>query len=108
MGSSRNIDLQALTVEEAKTLVDKVFTVAVNGNEYQLKLFEVGAIEIRAGRRARLPKRPPFSLFFLGPRDPILPQAMYKLTNDEVSFESLFIVPVGSDEEGTEYEAVFA
>jgi hypothetical protein len=49
----------------------------------------------------------PFALYFLGPRSPILPQAIYTLRGDAVTFDQLFIVPVGQKGEGTEYEAVF-
>lgn len=107
MSDHRTIDLGTFTVEMAQPFIDKVFTIAVHENELQLKLLEVAAIDVRARRRTQVPKRAPFSLFFLGPREPILPQGMYTLRNEEVSFESLFIVPIGRDETGTEYEAVF-
>lgn len=103
------IDLSTLTIESAQTFVDKVFTITSEGNEYKLKLLEAAPIEIRARRRAKAtaPKRAPFSLFFLGPVEPILPQGTYDLRGEDGSFEFLFIVPIGRDDEGTEYEAVF-
>jgi hypothetical protein len=44
---------------------------------------------------------------FPRPSKPILPQAIYTLLGDTVTFEQLFIVPVGQKGEGTEYEAIF-
>lgn len=102
------IDLGTFTIDDAKTLVDKIFTVTFDGNDYALKLFEASALELRARRKSQLPKRLPFSIFLLGPRDPILPQGTYTLRADEATLEMVFIVPIGRDEEGTEYEAVFA
>src|SRR2546421_3935184 len=103
MSSPETIDLGTFTVDDAQRFVDKVFAVSVDGTEVQLKLIEASAIEIRARRRSPSPKRPPFSVFFLGPRDPVLPQAPYTLTNDDTRFEGIFIVPIGRDDEGTEY-----
>ncbi len=47
-----------------------------------------------------------FRLLFLGPVDPILPQAIYPLSRGGERYE-LFLVPVGRDKEGTQYEAIF-
>ena len=108
MSSPQNIDLASFTIESAQALLDKVFTITSDGQELELKLFEAAPIEVRARRRGKVPTtRAPFSLFFLGPRDPILPQGTYDLRGEEGTFEFLFIVPVGRDEDGTEYEAVF-
>jgi hypothetical protein len=51
--------------------------------------------------------RAPFTLLFRGPVEPILPQRIYRLEHDSVGPIEIFIVPVGSDEAGTTYEAVF-
>ena len=48
-----------------------------------------------------------FSLFFRGPADAPLPQATYALEHDELGKLEIFIVPVGRDEQGTDYEAAF-
>jgi hypothetical protein len=48
-----------------------------------------------------------FRLEWRGPRDPVLPQAVYGFRRDDEAFE-MFIVPVGRDEQGVVYEAVFA
>lgn len=49
----------------------------------------------------------PFNLMFLGPQDPLLPQRTYRLEHPTVGSHDIFLVPVGRDDEGTRYEAVF-
>jgi hypothetical protein len=48
-----------------------------------------------------------FSLLFHGPADHFLPQMMHKLAHDPLGEVDLFLVPVGRDEAGFIYEAVF-
>jgi hypothetical protein len=54
-----------------------------------------------AGRRA------PFSIVFRGPRDPVLPQQIYRMEHAALGAFDLFLVPIGPDREGMRYEAVF-
>src|SRR5436190_14089531 len=49
-----------------------------------------------------------FSLLLQGPKDPCLPQKIYLLEHPELGQLELFLVPIGRDERGTRYEAVFA
>jgi hypothetical protein len=51
--------------------------------------------------------RTPFSLLFRGPREPVLPQRIQRLEHDALGPLEIFLVPVGRDEAGTRYEAVF-
>jgi len=48
-----------------------------------------------------------FSLFFLGPDHPVLPQATYSLSNSDTGKLDIFLVPVGKNSSGILYEAVF-
>jgi hypothetical protein len=48
-----------------------------------------------------------FSAFFHGPRDRFLPQGSYPLEHDRMGAFELFLVPIGNDEKGFQYEAVF-
>jgi len=52
--------------------------------------------------------RPPFSLVFNGPPDPLLPQASYALTHPTLGELEIFIVPIARDADAVRYEAVFA
>jgi hypothetical protein len=47
-----------------------------------------------------------FRLEFLGPADPVLPQATYRFANGDAAHD-IFIVPVSRDGGGVRYEAVF-
>ena len=48
-----------------------------------------------------------FSLFFHGPSDPFVPQGIHKLKHSALGEFELFLVPVGRDKDGFEYEAAF-
>ena len=48
-----------------------------------------------------------FSIVFRGPSDAFLPQATYRFGHDAFGAFDLFIVPVGRDQAGYRYEAVF-
>jgi len=54
-----------------------------------------------------LGERVPFSLVFRGPLEPILPQRIYRFEHDALGEFDLFIVPIGPDDSGMQYEAVF-
>jgi hypothetical protein len=47
-----------------------------------------------------------FRLEFLGPGEPVLPQATYSFSDGETEHD-IFIVPVARDGGGVRYEAVF-
>jgi hypothetical protein len=51
--------------------------------------------------------RAPFSLIFVGSADFLLPQQMYRLRHDELGEVVIFLVPVGRDEQGVSYQALF-
>ena len=48
-----------------------------------------------------------FSLVFTGPVEPLLPQRTYRMVHDELQSFDIFIVPIGRDDHGVRYEAVF-
>ena len=100
-----------LTLELVKPLVGTKFEVALpDGGTTTLTLDDALPYEIPQRRRSRgvtEPKRQPFSVYFLGPPSPILPQSMYTFRSENVTLETVFIVPVGADEQAAEYEAIF-
>jgi len=49
-----------------------------------------------------------FSLVFVGPPEPQLPQATYVVEHAELGRLDVFLVPIGRTPEGLRYEAVFA
>jgi hypothetical protein len=104
------MELGELTIETAKPLAGTTFEVTLpDGRTTTLKLDDALAYEQR-GRPARsgpAKRRVPFSMYFLGPPSEILPQGSYTLRSERVTWNAVFIVPIGRDEEATEYEAVF-
>lgn len=57
--------------------------------------------------RARTPKQESFSLMFLGPQGVFLPQGTRRLRHGALGEFDVFLVPVGRDDAGFRYEAVF-
>ncbi len=49
-----------------------------------------------------------FSIVFQGPREPVVAQGTYEVSHQEMGPLSLFLVPIGPNENGMRYEAVFA
>lgn len=76
-----------------------------NGKKVELRL--VRAAKVMESEAARLPRHP-FSLFFIGPKAFLLPQATYHITHAQVEAMDIFIVPVAEDAQTYTYEAVFA
>jgi hypothetical protein len=52
-------------------------------------------------------RRRAFSLIFLGPIEPILPQRIYALEHASFGTLEIFIVPIGVTQSNCRYEAVF-
>ena len=77
---------------------------AGNGATVDVVLHQVRRHEPHPGPRAE-----PFSAYFLGPRNPALPQRIYRVTHDPLGAFDLFLVPIGPDPKlgGMLYEAVF-
>jgi len=59
------------------------------------------------GAAAPNAKRPPFSIVLRGPKDKRLPQMIYKVQHDKLGTFETFLVPIGVEEKGYHYEAVF-
>jgi hypothetical protein len=51
--------------------------------------------------------RAPFRLEFRGPAEPVLEQRIHRLEHAALGTLEIFLVPVGRDEGGTTYEAIF-
>ena len=51
--------------------------------------------------------REPFSIVFRGPSEPFIEQNTYKVENETLGAMEIFLVPLGPDSTGMQYEAVF-
>ncbi|MGA7730024.1 MAG: hypothetical protein WCD37_02000 [Chloroflexia bacterium] len=52
-------------------------------------------------------QRTPFSIIFRGPMNAFLPQQIYPMEHSEIGAFEIFLVPIGPDSGGMQYEAVF-
>ena len=99
--------LEDVTFDQMKQCIGQNFRVEVEGRE-PIDLLLVRAGKVMESEAARL-KRSAFSLFFLGPPEPYLPQRTYQVHHEKfgADAEGIFLVPVGKDPKGYLYEAVF-
>jgi hypothetical protein len=95
------MSLAELTVESFTGRVQETFTLAGPAAALKLVLAEVEELGQSQNRKA-------FSLRFLGPPQPILPQATYRLEHPAMGALEIFLVPLGPRDGGMRYEAVFA
>src|SRR5712692_7068441 len=95
--------LDQLTIESFEPHVGTSFWLHEKGHKVELRLTR--AARVMESEAARL-HRTAFSLYFLGPI--LLPQQIYQLTHDGFPEPlDLFLVPIGTDPAGFNYEAVF-
>jgi hypothetical protein len=59
------------------------------------------------GRPQSFGGREPFDLIFLGPSEPILPQQIYRMETEGMGAVEIFIVPIGPQDGGIGYQAIF-
>jgi hypothetical protein len=98
-----------LTYDDFAGRVGERFEVVTDGAAVlELVLREATCSDQPGGAGPDGRQRLQFSLVFRGPRAPVLPQGTYPLAHDELEDLELFLVPIGPDAEGMQYEAVFA
>ena len=78
------------------------------GTYVDLVLIEATGWSTAGQHGASVPhRRLPFSIVFRGPVTPILPQRIYAFSHSDIGDFELFVVPIGPDEQGMRYEAIF-
>jgi hypothetical protein len=97
-----------LTLHQFEPLLHKRFLVQVDERStFEVELIEVRALPSQPMREGAPPARAPFSLIFRGPRESYVPQRMYALRNEVLGTQEFFLVPIGPDERGHRYQAIF-
>jgi len=97
--------LESLDMTSFSGRVGELFRIAIDdATTLTTRLIEVTP----AGTAERGPRRTPFSLVFRSPPGAPLPQRIYRLHHDELGALDLFLVPIGPDDNGMLYEAVFS
>lgn len=103
MLTMKDILLGQLTFETFNKQLNSQFRVLVDSaNTTQIEL-----IEALQSDSAANPPQEIFSLLFRGPASPKLSQRTYCFEHDELGRFDLFIVPVGQNQSGMLYQAVF-
>ncbi|HEX8597872.1 MAG TPA: hypothetical protein VF952_05075 [Chloroflexia bacterium] len=101
--------LDAFTVEQFAPHVGDTFRVFYD---------ETSAVELTLGSATELGNesakewsktsgRAPFTLVFLGSPEFLLGQGMYRFEHAELEPFEIFLVPLGPDPQGMQYEAIF-
>jgi hypothetical protein len=99
------MDLADLTYDTFAGRVGETFRDGETGAELEL-VSVTDATE--ALRHVPEGQRAPFSLLFRGPGTDLLPQSIRALTHEGLGALDIFLVPVGQDAGGYQYQAVFS
>lgn len=67
---------------------------------------ELELVELTEGVSS--PKHEQYSLLFRGPQSPYFPQKIYRLEHDKLGTLELFLVPIGQNTDGFNYEAIIS
>ena len=90
--------------DDFNSCIDQPFALELDDASVLLTLVSVD----RLGNSASVNDRDVFSVIFRGDNDRVLQQQIYRISNDTLGEMDLFIVPIGPDEQGMRYEAVFS
>src|SRR4051812_22217072 len=94
-------DLAALKIDDFTPHLEAAFDMQTAGGTVPLKLAKVDP----AGDSGRAGGA--FSLVFVAPKGPFLPQAIYPVTHPALGVMEIFLVPVGPMQGGNGYQAIF-
>lgn len=90
-------------------LTKEAFSENLN-TRFRLPLGDSNAAElelIEVVENVATPAQEQFSVFFRGPLEYFFPQHTYHLEHEKLGEMDIFIVPIGKEEHGFRYEAVF-
>jgi hypothetical protein len=95
--------LEALTKENWEAYLNKDFQVQIDDrNAVGMRLVSVSGFG-----RSLNGRREAYSLLFQGPVQPMLVQRIYRILQPQLGSMDIFLVPVGKEAGGVQYEAVF-
>ena len=105
MSRSRPVTLETLTAETFEAHRGEPFRLGVDAaTAFDAELIEI----VRGGDEGAAPRRAPFSVVFRAPSGHEYPQGIYRVEHAHLGVLEIFLVPIGPDEVGMRYEAVFA
>ncbi len=99
--------LDVVTAETFTPYVGSMFSVQLDAaTTFPIELVSVVALSVHTAPNIPNP-RMPFSLLFRGNHTPLLPQQIYHIVHDALGALDIFLVPIGPDQQGMQYEAIF-
>jgi hypothetical protein len=108
------VDLITATAEDFEPLLKQTLKVETEHGSLNLVLDNIKINETLVPRDSHVeidnrtyPPRKPFSLTLEGPREPILPSQMYKVTHPEIGEMHIFISAFRQDQSCMLYESTF-
>jgi len=94
-----------LTKDFFENINSKKFEISFNPNDKSIcELIEIKSLASSALKKGQVE---PFSLIFETAGDLVYEQNTYRVKNQDLDEFDLFLVPVGADENGVRYEAIF-
>jgi Domain of unknown function (DUF6916) len=97
------VNLSEVTRQAFEPFVEQTFMVSTAEGSFEARLIEVAPMGQTPGPNGRQA----FSLVLRGPQADEPRQGIYRVAHGELGTLDLFLVPIGSDAQGTKYEAVF-
>ncbi|MGJ0486811.1 MAG: DUF6916 family protein [Methylomicrobium sp.] len=95
--------LENLTKEDWLSYLGDVFVLSAEPDKsLELTLMDVSGFGRRHGA-----VREAYSLHFRGPITPVLQQSIFGVSHREMGELEIFLVPIGKDADGVQYEAIF-
>jgi len=91
------------------SLTHENFAAQLN-KKFRVQIDEVNAVDLVLAEVSELkssPRQEQFSIIFQGPLEMFLGQGLRQFEQDEMGEFDLFLVPIGQDDSGYSYEAVF-
>jgi hypothetical protein len=95
---------ETLTAADFEAHLQTSFWCMLAGQEYELILASVERLPVYGNRPAT---HPSFSLLFYLPSGHYLPQQIYELRHASMGQLSIFMVPIGRDQQGLHLQAIF-
>ena len=92
--------MRQLELSEFSDAIGEDFDLRLEGSSLPLRLVEAQPLSLSLVREGA------FRLEWIGPPQPVLDQAIYRLSRGGEDYD-IFIVPISADRQGTRYEAVF-
>ena len=100
--------LDKLTVADFEPYLNQIFFIERESlDSLAFELIEAAPLGSNPEQQEQDLGRRSFSVIFRGPKEPLLAQQMCSLKHGEMGELTLFLVPLGPDETGIKYEAVF-